>query len=253
MFGRFFRNKETGARGETIPARNDGFPDTGTLSGSCPRCKTQSSFESTGAIPVTFSDMTAVGRDGSMTRVPYDRVAVLVCHHCHQGIAVVEEQMTGEHPSASARGGGQIWWRGVHWWPFHGGVSDPAIPAGIQSTFDEACRAIAANCPRAGAVMARRTLEAVAADRGETDGPLVKRLAALASRGLLPSTFSDWAKEVRLVGNIGAHFDLEEDVSARDAEQLRDFIAELLNHLYVLPSKLATRRANANRTAPPSR
>jgi hypothetical protein len=253
MFGRFFRNKETGARGETIPARHDGFPDTGTLSGSCPRCKTQSSFESAGAIPVTFSDMTAVGRDGSMTRVPYDRVAVLVCRHCHQGVAVVEEQMTGEHPSASARGGGQIWWRGVHWWPFPGGVSDPAIPAGIQSTFDEACRAIAANCPRAGAVMARRTLEAIAADHGETDGPLVKRLAALTSRGLLPSTFADWAKEVRLVGNIGAHFDLEEDVSVGDAEQLRDFIAELLNHLYILPSKLATRRANANRTGPPSR
>jgi hypothetical protein len=104
MFDRFFRKKETGARGETIPARHDGFPDTSTLSGSCPRCKTQSSFETAGAIPVTFSDMSTVGRDGSMVRVPYDRVAVLVCRHCQQGIAVVEEQMTGEYPSASSKG-----------------------------------------------------------------------------------------------------------------------------------------------------
>ncbi len=38
MFGWFFRSKETGARGETIPSRHDGFPDTGTLSSACPRC-----------------------------------------------------------------------------------------------------------------------------------------------------------------------------------------------------------------------
>ncbi|MBR8005554.1 DUF4145 domain-containing protein [Burkholderia vietnamiensis] len=249
MFSWLFRNKETGARGETIPARHDGFPDTGTQAGLCPRCKTQSSFEIAGALPVTFSDMTTVDRSGSMVRVPHDRVAVLVCRHCHQGVAVVEEQMTGEHPSASGQGGGQLWWRGIHWWPFPGGVHDAAIPPKIQDTFDEACRAIAANCPRAGAVMARRTLEAIAADRGETDGPLVKRLAALTSRGLLPLTFADWAKEVRLVGNVGAHFDSEDDVSSRDAEQLRDFIAELLNHLYILPSRLASRRASANRDA----
>jgi hypothetical protein len=250
MFGWLFRNKEIGSRGETIPARHDGFPDTSTLSGLCPRCKTQSSFELGGSLPVTFSTLIAMGRDGSQVRVPYDQVVVLICRHCDQGVAVIEEQMTGDHPSVARKGGGHIWWRGVHWWPFPGGVCDPAIPAGIQSTFDEACRAIAANCPRAGAVMARRTLEAVAVDQGERDGTLVKRLAVLTSRGLLPSTFSDWAKEVRLVGNVGAHFDLQEDVSVRDAEQLRDFIAELLNHLYILPSKLAARRAG-NRTAPP--
>lgn len=253
MFGWLFRKSEIGARGETIPARHDGFPDTSTLSGLCPRCKNQSSFELRGALPVTFSDLTALGRDGSQVRMPYDQVVVLICRHCEQGVVVIEEQMTGDHPSVSRKGGGHVWWRGVHWWPFPGGASDPAIPVGIQDTFDEACRAIAADCPRAGAVMARRTLEAIAADRGETDGPLVKRLAMLTSRGLLPSTFSEWAKEVRLVGNIGAHFDLEDDVSLKDAEQLRDFIAELLNHLYILPSKLAARRANANRPAPTSR
>ncbi|BCQ54314.1 hypothetical protein BLKGLAD_33760 [Burkholderia gladioli pv. gladioli] len=253
MFSRFFRNKEVGSRGETVPARHDGFPDTTTLSGFCPRCKNQSSFELGGTLPVTFGEMVLANRDGSMSRDPHDRVAVLFCRHCEQGVAVIEERMTGEQRSSEAQWGGQLWWRGIHWWPFPGSVSDPAIPAGIQSTFDEACRAIAANCPRAGAVMARRTLEAIAADRGEPEGTLAKRLTALTDRGLLPSTFSDWAKEVRLVGNIGAHFDLEDDVSSKDAEQLRDFIAELLNHLYVLPSKLATRRANANRASTPPR
>jgi hypothetical protein len=253
MFGWLFRNKEIGARGEAIPSRHDGFPDTSTLAGLCPRCKTQSSFELSGSLPVTFSSLVALGRDGSQVRVPNDQVVVLICRHCDQGIAVIEEQMTGEHRSAAHKGGGSVWWRGVHWWPFPSGTNDPAIPADIQSTFDEACRAIAANCPRAGAVMARRTLEAIAADQGESNGTLVKRLEALTTSGLLPPTFSDWAKEVRLIGNVGAHFDSEKDVSVKDAEQLRDFISELLNHLYILPNKLAARRASANRPDTTSR
>ncbi len=142
--------------------------------------------------------------------------------------------MTGDHPSVAREGGGHIWWRGVHCWPFLSGVNNPAIPPGIQVTFDEACRAIAANCPRAGAVMARRTLEAIAADRGESNGTLVKRLEALTRNGQLPQTFAEWAKKIRLVGNVGAHFDLQKDVSGKDAEQLKDFIAELLNHLYTI-------------------
>ncbi|MGS1033496.1 DUF4145 domain-containing protein [Burkholderia glumae] len=248
MFSRFFRNKEVGSRGETVPARHDGFPDTTTPSGLCPRCKVQSSFESIGGLPVTFSDMFILDPDGSSRRVHHDRVVVLSCRHCQQGVVVIEEQMTGGSRSADNRGGGQIWWRGIHWWPFPGSINNPAIPLKIQDTFDEACRAIAANCPRAGAVMARRTLEAIAADKGETTGTPAQRLNKLTTRGMLHPTLSEWMKEVRLIGNVGAHFDLDEDVTVKDANDLRDFIAELLNYLYILPSTLATRRAGTNRS-----
>jgi hypothetical protein len=50
---------------------------------------------------------------------------------------------------------------------------------------------------------------------------------------MLPPTLADWAKEVRLIGNVGAHFDPLEDVESRDAEQLRDSIHKLLSYLYI--------------------
>lgn len=91
--------------------------------------------------------------------------------------------------------------------------------------------------------MARRTLEAVAADKGEPKGTLAQRLDALTSKGILHPHLSDWAKEVRLIGNIGAHFDPIREVSVEDARQLFSFARELLRYLYELLAELARRRS----------
>jgi hypothetical protein len=90
--------------------------------------------------------------------------------------------------------------------------------------------------------MARRTLEAIAVDKGETAGTLAQKLQQLAEKGHLLPTLADWAKEVRLVGNSGAHFDPIDDVSIDDARQLVEFIRELAKFLYVLPFELNERR-----------
>jgi hypothetical protein len=90
--------------------------------------------------------------------------------------------------------------------------------------------------------MARRTLEAVADDNGEQTGVLAQRLKRMSERGLLHKTLSDWGSEVRLIGNVGAHFDPMQDVSKADAQQLVNFMGELLRYLYVLPAQLQARR-----------
>ena len=90
--------------------------------------------------------------------------------------------------------------------------------------------------------MARRTLEAITVDKGETTGILADRLKNLAAKGALVQTLADWAKEVRLVGNLGAHFDPIKNVSKDDAEQLVTFVRELLKYLYELPAELKRRR-----------
>jgi len=97
--------------------------------------------------------------------------------------------------------------------------------------------------------MARRTLEAVAADKGEDQGRLADRLARLAQTGVLQPNLADWAKEVRLVGNVGAHFDPLEPISMEDAQDLVSFVRELLKYLYGLPADLAKRRGKGE--APP--
>ena len=89
---------------------------------------------------------------------------------------------------------------------------------------------------------ARRTLEAIATAFGAADGALFARIEGLASRGVLPQTLADWAHEVRLVGNTGAHFDPIEDVAVDDAREMLGFLRELMHYLYVLPAELKRRR-----------
>ncbi|GMU26329.1 MAG: hypothetical protein AMXMBFR16_12340 [Candidatus Uhrbacteria bacterium] len=87
-------------------------------------------------------------------------------------------------------------------------------------------------------------MEAITVDKGETQGTLADRLNALGAKGVLHPTLSDWAKEVRLVGNVGAHFDPMQQVTVEDAQQLVNFIRELLKYLYELPAELNRRRSS---------
>lgn len=237
MFG-----KSKGKRGEPVPVPHDGPPDSEHLSGQCPRCERLSSFELTGTSPLTFDGGHSVDRDGSHSRTYNERSSVLVCRHCRQGVAVLEEQFIGGVSVKERMVGGEVTWRGFHWWPLAGTSSHPSVPPSIASALNEAVVALSANCPRASVVMARRTLEAIADEKGAKDGTLAQRLKKLNEGGLLPETLADWAKEVRLIGNVGAHFDPIQDVSKADAQQLLKFISSLLEYLYVLPAQLASRR-----------
>jgi hypothetical protein len=240
MFG---KKKTTGKRGEPLPENHDGPPDSTNPAGLCPRCEKQSSFDYVESLPLTFDGGYILSRDGPNIPTTHERATVLICRNCHQGVAVLEEQWTGEHRSIERKGGGTISWKGFHWWPLVGATLHKAVPTEIAAAFHEAVLALSANCPRAAAVMARSTLEAIAADKGETSGTLAHQLSNLSTKGLLHATLAEWAKEVRLIGNAGAHYDPLTKVSIDDARQLVDFIRELAKFLYVLPYELNQRRA----------
>ncbi len=229
-----------------MPVNNDGLPDSTNPAGLCPRCEKQSSFHISASVPVTFDGGRILGRGEPDRATHYEQVSVLICHNCHQGVTVLEEMLVGGKRKAERSGGGTISWKGFHWWPLPGMVAHAAIPVAIANALGEAVTALAADCPRAAAVMARRTLEAIAVDQGESTGVLAQRLANMASRNLLQPTLADWAKEVRLVGNSGAHFDPINPVTKSDATQLIEFVRELIKFIYILPFEL-----NARRTATP--
>jgi len=156
---------------------------------------------------------------------------------------VIEEKWIGDHPAREGiKGGGSLQYRGIYWWPLPDTKLSADIPPEIAGAYAEAVTALYANCPRASAVMARRTLEAITTDEGETTGNLAGRLQALAAKGILHPTLVDWTREVRLVGNSGAHYDAINQVSIDDARQLVSFVHELLGYLYELPADLARRR-----------
>ena len=240
MFGLWERK---GKSGEPLPEAHDGPPDSYRPSGLCPRCDKQSSFDATGHLPITFDGGTAHPSYGQPYATFDERATGFVCRHCRQGFVVVESEWRGgtlrrENPNNY----GAITWRGHHWWPVPGAVLHESVPAPVRSAFDEACKCLASDCPRAGAAMARCALEGIVVDQGETKGLLVQRLKSLADRGVLLPTLAAWSKEVRLLGNDAVH-DLAVDVSMEDASQLVEFIRELAKYLYVLPHDLQKRLA----------
>jgi hypothetical protein len=249
MFGGFFRgkNRSIGKTGEKLSEKHEGLPDSTSPHGLCPRCQKQSSFDVANPQPVTVDpDLQLVERGGSSSPVVLDQVSILYCRNCQQGIVVVEEQCVAgrpwREPKTGKPSGGVITWKGIHWWPAADTQMSADVPVTIAEVFQEAVRALHAECPRASAVMARRTLEAITVDKGETTGVLADRLKKLASNGTLLPTLADWAKEVRLVGNAGAHFDPINSVSKKDAEDLIAFVRKLLRYLYELPADLARRK-----------
>ncbi|MCW3052402.1 MAG: hypothetical protein JWN14_1572 [Chthonomonadales bacterium] len=90
--------------------------------------------------------------------------------------------------------------------------------------------------------MARRTLEAITVEKGETSGTLSDRLKVLATSHVLLPDLAEWAKEVRLIGNTGAHYDPLDKATMEDARDLLNFIQALMGYFYELPATLARRR-----------
>ena len=246
MFNIFGKsNVIKGQRNEDIPLTHDGLPDSYMPNGLCPRCGKQSSFEMIGGLPVTFSG-TLVYPSGN--REPYkhysDRVISMVCRHCQQGVVVIEEEWIGDHPSREGMGnGGENSFRGIHWWPLPNSKLSEDIPQNIAEIFAEAVTTYYAKAPRATAVMLRRTIEAIVVHLGEDRGSLAQRLQKLSDKNVLQPSLSEWAKEIRLVGNQGAHFDPAEIVSMVDATQLMSFVQELMKYLFILPAELQRRRS----------
>src|ERR1700690_4432520 len=170
MFGG--RKHSVGKTGEKLPEKHEGLPDSTHPYGLCPRCQKQSSFDVVATQAVTFDpEIFSVERDGQATRVPIDQVAILYCRNCRQCTVVVEEQLVAGISWREPRtGGGTVTWRGMHWWPAVGTDVSGDVPVDIPGVFEEAIRALHAECPRAAAVMARRKLEAITANNGETSG-----------------------------------------------------------------------------------
>ncbi|MEJ7784318.1 MAG: DUF4145 domain-containing protein [Solirubrobacteraceae bacterium] len=243
--------RDRGHRGEDVPTADpDTAPDSSDLSGPCPRCGRVSNFDVLGALPVSFGGSYSIGHDGTRERDDLDRVCSLLCAGCGQASVVVEEKWIGDHPARDGIGaGGTITYRGIHWWPPPGSADlHDSIPVALRDGYAEALRALGARAPRAAVVMLRRTVEGLVKDRGTPGAQeAVKRnlaagLQVMADEHILDANLAGWATEIRLAGNVGAHFDPLEDVSYTEADDLARLTRQLLHYVYELPAKLRRSR-----------
>jgi hypothetical protein len=247
-----------GPKYQLPPPDPDSPPDSRDLGGPCPRCGRTSTFELLGKLPLTV--------DGTMRTLSQgdsrfegeivgqigvgEQVSMLMCRGCFQGVAVVEERWVGDEPAVTSLfggsgGGGTVNYRGVFWYPPASIAGlDEAIPETIRKAFAEGAKCLAVRAPRGAAVMFRRTLEAIVTDKGSAaakkaiEKDLATGLKVMADEGTLDASIASWAKEVRLAGNAGGHYDVLNDVTIEEATDLSKLVRAIFLFIYETPAKV---------------
>lgn len=127
-------------------------------------------------------------------------------------------------------------------WPSHFTRTVPSdLPADVERALVQAERIFALpDTEEPAAITYRRALELALKHRfPDLDGKLAARIRKATEQGDLPQAMNDWATEVRLVGNEGAH---DEGVSHEDVADVRNFVDALLRYLYSFPAMVESRR-----------
>jgi Domain of unknown function (DUF4145) len=207
----------------------DGF----VLAGECPHCNHQAAFMSVGK---PFEE----NHGGYPNRM----VAAMCCVACKRYILAILAMGVG-------RSVGPKWIYETHY-PL--GMPnehlDVSIPKDVAEDVKEAIRCQGVGAFRACVVMCRRALETSVTSMGASGANLQRRIDDLASKGTITDVLKQFAQEVRLTGNAGAHSDGLSDVKESDAADIMTFTSQYLMHVYVMPAKLKARRpaAKANTT-----
>jgi Domain of unknown function (DUF4145) len=119
----------------------------------------------------------------------------------------------------------------------------PDVPKHIGAAASEAheCQSISAH--RAAVMLARAVIEATAKDKGITKGTLFDKIEKMHEHGLVSELVKDQAHEVRYLGNDMAHGDFVEPVSAEEADEILELMAEVLHAVFEMPAQLLSRKA----------
>ena len=119
------------------------------------------------------------------------------------------------------------------------------IPYEVQKTFEEAISCHAVGCYIASAIMIRRTLAAVCAERQAKGSNLKERISDLRSKIVIPDELLDAMDELRILGNDAAHIEAKayEDISEEEVTVAIQFTKEILKSLYQYSSLLSKLRS----------
>jgi hypothetical protein len=92
----------------------DRLPDFADPRGRCPRCNRVSDFSVQLPEAVSFTGEWVSAGAADRYRDFDQRVVVMQCHSCRQGIVVIEDR----HIAGDRHGrDGPVSWRGTFWWP----------------------------------------------------------------------------------------------------------------------------------------
>ena len=119
------------------------------------------------------------------------------------------------------------------------------VPQKVVEALREAITCHAHQCYIAAAIMVRKTLEELCAERGATGDNLKKRLADLGSKVVLPPELFEGLDELRLLGNDATHVESREydQVGREEVEIAITFTKEVLKAAYQMSDLLQRLRS----------
>ena len=108
------------------------------------------------------------------------------------------------------------------------------VPENLVATFQEALICTSEECYVAAAIMIRRTLEELCADKGATGNNLEERLEGLGNKIILPQELLEAAHVLRLLGNDAAHIEAKtyDEIGKDEILVAIDLIKELIKASY---------------------
>lgn len=114
------------------------------------------------------------------------------------------------------------------------------IPKSVVDTLEEAITCHANECYVAAAIMVRRTLEEICADKEAKGNNLKKRVESLANKIVLPKELIEGMDDLRLLGNDAAHIEARvfDNIAMKELEIAIKFTKELLKAVYQYSSLL---------------
>ena len=108
------------------------------------------------------------------------------------------------------------------------------VPSNVVAALEEAITCHANACYVAAAVMVRKALEELCADREATGSNLKERIAALGTKVVLPQDLLDGLDDLRLLGNDAAHIEssVYDQVGREEVEIAIEVTKEVLKGVY---------------------
>ncbi len=204
----------------TLPTHTQDPGGDFSLRGTCPHCSHPSSF-----IKVTSMHHETMDRGANRF------VAAMQCQACLKFILATVYRVNGPYQYET-----------------HYPIGKPddsveeVIPAEIRTAFQEALRCRWIKAYQATVLTCRRALQ-VSCDREQAQGKdLFTQIDDLAAKQRITEPLKKMAHRIRLLGKRGAHgdySDIDATIGEKDADDAITFMRHYLDHVYVLPAKLA--------------
>ncbi|MEH0933388.1 DUF4145 domain-containing protein [Micromonospora sp. CPCC 205558] len=181
----------------------------------CPFCKN-----------LTLSRVQGIAIEEDNPELVTDALILLHCNTCRKGSL---------HREIDFGGDGDFF---EQVWPQERRALSLSVPEELRAEHQEAVTCFQSGAHTAVVVMVRRTLEGICKLNGVTEKTLFVGLRELQRAGQIDARLMEWAEELRILGNQGAHY-TGTKVTREDASDALDLAEAMLDHMYVLTIKFA--------------